>query len=57
MTDSKSGPLRRLFIGEHGLRAGWSALIFLAIVVSLSALGSMLVGHFFRLRIPSRNRL
>ena len=47
MTDSKSDLLRRSFIGEYGLRAGWSALIFLAIVVSLSAPGSMLVGHFF----------
>ena len=47
MTDSKSDLLRRSFIGEHGLRAGWSALIFLAIVVSLSVLGGMLVGHFF----------
>lgn len=47
MTDSKSHLLRRSFIGEHGLRAGWSALIFLAIVVSLSALGGKLVGHFF----------
>ena len=47
MTDPKSGLLRRSFIGEHGLRAGWSALIFPAIVVALSALGSRVVGHFF----------
>jgi hypothetical protein len=33
-------------MGEQGLRAGWSALIFLAIVVVLSVLGSTLVGHF-----------
>jgi hypothetical protein len=32
-------------MGEQGLRAGWSALIFLAIVVVLSVLGSTLVGH------------
>jgi hypothetical protein len=47
MADSKSGLLRKSFIGERGLRAGWSALIFLAIVVPLSVLGGKLVGYFF----------
>jgi hypothetical protein len=47
MADSESRLLRKSFIGEQGLRAGWSALIFLAIVVPLSVLGGMLVGHFF----------
>jgi len=47
MTGSKSRVLRGLFVREQGLRAGWSVLIFLAIVVVLSALGGTLVGHFF----------
>lgn len=47
MTDSKPDLIRKSFIGGQGLRAGWSALIFLAIVVSLSTAGGMLVGHFF----------
>jgi len=47
MTGSKSRVLRGLFVREQGLRAGWSMLIFLAIVVVLSALGGTLVGHFF----------
>src|SRR5271156_379314 len=46
MTGSKSRVLRGLFVREQGLRAGWSVLIFLAIVVVLSALGGTLVGHF-----------
>ncbi len=46
MTGSKSRVLRGLFVNEQGLRAGWSVLIFLAIVVVLSALGGTLVGHF-----------
>ena len=47
MTGSKSRVLRGLFVREQGLRAGWSVLIFLAIVVVLSALGGTLVGRFF----------
>lgn len=47
MTGSKPAWIRKSFIGGQGLRAGWSALIFLAIVVSLTMAGSMLVGHFF----------
>jgi membrane protease YdiL (CAAX protease family) len=47
MTGSKSRVLRGLFVNEQGLRAGWSVLIFLAIVVVLSALGGKLLGHFF----------
>jgi uncharacterized protein len=47
MTGSKSRVLRGLFVGEQGLRAGWSVLIFLAIVVVLSMLGGKLAGHFF----------
>ena len=35
MTGSKSRVLRGLFVNEQGLRAGWSVLIFLAIVVVL----------------------
>jgi membrane protease YdiL (CAAX protease family) len=47
MTASKSRVLRGLFVNEQGLRAGWSVLIFLAIVVVLSVLGGKLLGHFF----------
>ena len=47
MTDSKPDLIRKSFIGGQGLRAGWSALVFLAIVVSLSMAGGVLVGHFF----------
>ncbi|HEX9139379.1 MAG TPA: type II CAAX endopeptidase family protein [Steroidobacteraceae bacterium] len=47
MAGSKSRVLRGLFVSERGLRAGWSVLIVLAIVVVLSALGGTLVGHFF----------
>jgi hypothetical protein len=47
MTGSKSGALRRSFVGEQGLRAGWSALIFVAIVVVLTVLGGRLLGQFF----------
>ncbi|MGB2669452.1 MAG: hypothetical protein WBH24_17325 [Candidatus Acidiferrum sp.] len=48
MTGSKSRVLRGLFVREQGLRAGWSVLIFLAIVVVLSALG----GHAGRALLP-----
>src|ERR1700751_5901873 len=37
-----------IFIGEHGLRAGWSALIFVAIFIVLELLYGVTVGPFFR---------
>ena len=45
VTESRPGLLRRSLFGAHGLRAGWRVLIFLAIVVLVSALGSALVKH------------
>ena len=40
-----------IFIGEHGLRAGWSALIFVAIFIVLELLYGVTVGPFFRSRM------
>jgi membrane protease YdiL (CAAX protease family) len=37
-----------IFIGENGLRAGWSVLIFIAIFSALEMLYGVTVGHFFR---------
>ncbi len=37
--------LKRIFIGPEGLRAGWSILLFLLLVVSLSRLTTFVVHH------------
>ena len=43
------GALRRVFLGEHGLRAGWSALLFAAIFGLLEAALRAVLGHFVSL--------
>lgn len=45
--------LRRLFLGDDGLRAGWSVLLFLALVVLLGMGATPLVKHFHLLPKPS----
>jgi CAAX protease family protein len=37
-----------IFIGENGLRAGWGALLFLAIFIGFEILFGLTMGHFFR---------
>jgi membrane protease YdiL (CAAX protease family) len=38
---------KRIFIGPNGLRAGWRLLIFMAIVVAMSAVARMIIKRFF----------
>ncbi|MFY9732921.1 MAG: type II CAAX endopeptidase family protein [Candidatus Acidiferrales bacterium] len=38
---------KRIFIGPHGLRAGWRLLIFMAIVVAMSRVARMIITRFF----------
>ena len=38
---------RRIFIGPNGLRAGWRLLIFIAIVVAMSAVARLIIIRFF----------
>jgi membrane protease YdiL (CAAX protease family) len=37
-----------VFIGENGIRAGWSALLFLLIFITLEFLLGFLLGHYLR---------
>jgi membrane protease YdiL (CAAX protease family) len=41
--------LRRVFVGEQGIRAGWSVLVFAAIFWILQAVVSAALGHFIAL--------
>ena len=38
---------KRIFIGPNGLRAGWRLLIFMAIVMAMSAIARMIIRRFF----------
>lgn len=38
---------KRIFIGPNGLRAGWRLLIFMAIVMAMSAVARMIIKRFF----------
>lgn len=38
---------KRIFIGPHGLRAGWRLLIFMAIVIAMSRVARMIITRFF----------
>ena len=38
---------KRIFIGPNGLRAGWRLLIFMAIVMAMSAVARMILRRFF----------
>ena len=38
---------KRIFIGPNGLRAGWRLLIFIAIVMAMSAVARMIIRRFF----------
>src|SRR5215467_10289890 len=38
---------KRIFIGPNGLRAGWRLLIFMAIVMAMSAAARMILRRFF----------
>jgi uncharacterized protein len=46
-----SSTLRRVFMGEQGIRAGWSALIFAAIYQTLNTAVTAALGHFFSMDI------
>ncbi len=39
--------IRRIFIGPNGLRAGWRLLIFMAIMVAMSAVARTIIKRFF----------
>jgi CAAX protease family protein len=43
------GTLQRVFIGEQGIRAGWSVLIFAAILLTLQTVMNRVLGHFVAL--------
>jgi hypothetical protein len=47
---SVTGTLRRVFVGEHGIRAGWSALLFVAIYLILDTAVSAFLGRFVALQ-------
>ncbi len=41
--------LRRIFFGERGIRAGWSALLFVAIFLILNTFATVVLGRFVAL--------
>jgi uncharacterized protein len=41
------------FIGENGLRAGWSALLFIAVFIALEVLVAFLFGRYLRSHAPA----
>jgi len=48
-SSSVNGALRRIFVGEHGIRAGWSVLLFVAIYLILNAAGAPALGRLVSL--------
>jgi membrane protease YdiL (CAAX protease family) len=44
-----NGTLRRVFVGEHGIRAGWSALLFVTVFGTLVMIVRAALGHFISL--------
>jgi hypothetical protein len=44
-----NGTLRRVFVGEHGIRAGWSALLFVTVFGTLVMVVRATLGHFISL--------
>ena len=44
----KKHDARWVFIGDNGIRAGWSVLIFLAIFIALEVLFGLALGRYFR---------
>jgi len=38
---------RRIFVGPNGLRAGWRLLIFMAIIVAMSAVARMIIRRYY----------
>lgn len=46
-TPPADSPTKRIFIGPNGLRAGWRLLIFMAIIMAMSAVGRMIIKRFF----------
>ena len=38
---------KRIFIGSNGLRAGWRLLIFVAMIMAMSAVARMIIRRFF----------
>ena len=50
---SRSGKLRRVFVGERGLRVGWSVLLFAAIYLILDNVVTGILGHFIALDATS----
>jgi uncharacterized protein len=48
-SSSRNGTLRRIFVGDQGIRAGWSALLFVAIYLLLETATTAALGHFVSL--------
>jgi membrane protease YdiL (CAAX protease family) len=46
-TPAADSTTKRIFIGPNGLRAGWRLLIFMAIVMAMSAVARMIIRRFF----------
>lgn len=46
-TTGRESAGRKMFIGPNGLRAGWRLLIFMLMVVAMSAVARMIVAKFF----------
>jgi uncharacterized protein len=43
---TRNAAIRRIFIGEHGIRAGWSVLLFLVIFMALEKVVTLALTHF-----------
>jgi hypothetical protein len=46
-TPAANSTTKRIFIGPNGLRAGWRLLIFMAIIMAMSAVARMILRRFF----------
>jgi membrane protease YdiL (CAAX protease family) len=46
-TPPAGSAIKRIFIGPNGLRAGWRLLMFLAIIMAMSAGAQMIIKRFF----------
>lgn len=44
---SRRSTTNRIFLGPHGLRAGWRLLIFLAIILAMSRLARLIILRFY----------
>lgn len=55
LPDPSKPTLRRLFVGDDGLRAGWSFALFLLLLIGLSVLFNVAAVHFHLLPKPPKD--